>query len=434
MICSACVTPLPLKKLIDDRGHPRLCRYCNEVGIAVSTQDFFKEIYQLVEENLATRDDLSWFEDVMLFECGSDETNVAGIGEVLAEWFNLGEEPYFDDLYAEVPTEYKNSNNAGRTLFFEDAGRLERNFYEDKWIKFITTISHSHRFFNSNAKEFLDSVFSFLCNDSEEIKSEFLSTISKGTPLYRARTAGSYEVAKAFMSDPAKELGPTPNAKASSQRMTPNGISALYCSFERETCLSEIRAITGDNVISIALTPITELKLLDLTKLDQVIPKDLTLLDRGYLENLHLQKFITTLITKLSKPKGSNGDLSYLPTQVFFEYLRLKFVGQVNGLVFPSVQTGGKLKNVVIFPEFSAVSSRNYTHLDDYELAEMREPDFVPYPEDPFEQNAFLYCISGSLRFHSIVSIATTANEFKQIEDLFMDDMQRQRFHRLGLS
>ena len=49
--------------------------------------------------------------------------------------------------------------------------------------------------------------------------------------------------------------------------MTPNGISALYCALERETCLSEIRSITGDHVVSTALTPVAELKLLDLTAL-----------------------------------------------------------------------------------------------------------------------------------------------------------------------
>lgn len=68
---------------------------------------------------------------------------------------------------------------------------------------------------------------------------------------------------------------PTPKDRASNQRMTPNGISTLYYALERETCLSEIRSITGDNVVSGAMTPTNELRLLDLTKLELVEPPQL---------------------------------------------------------------------------------------------------------------------------------------------------------------
>lgn len=67
--------------------------------------------------------------------------------------------------------------------------------------------------------------------------------------------------------------------------MTPNGISALYCPLDRETCLSEIRSITGDPVVSVGLTPIAELKSLDLTILNCVEPAPLTLLEVGFRES-----------------------------------------------------------------------------------------------------------------------------------------------------
>ncbi|MNG14439.1 hypothetical protein D3C84_981900 [compost metagenome] len=53
----------------------------------------------------------------------------------------------------------------------------------------------------------------------------------------------------------------------------------------------------------------------------------------------------------MSRPKARNDELRYLSTQVVFEYLRLRFGKSVDGLVFPSVQTGEAGTNVVLFPE-----------------------------------------------------------------------------------
>jgi hypothetical protein len=57
-------------------------------------------------------------------------------------------------------------------------------------------------------------------------------------------------------------------------------------------------------------------------------------------EALHLKVFLGSLVKKMSRPKARNDELSYLSTQVVFEYLRLRFGRQVDGSVFPSVQTG----------------------------------------------------------------------------------------------
>lgn len=205
--------------------------------------------------------------------------------------------------------------------------------------------------------------------------------------------------------------------------MTPNGISALYCSLERETCLSEIRSITGDNVVSIAMTPVDQLTLLDLTKLELVEPPELTLLDKGYRQILQLRAFVNSLVKKLSKPKGRNDELSYLSTQIVFEYLRLRFGREINGLVFPSVQTGGRGTNVVLFPEASIVSAKNYRDLHGHEMIKAA----LPEEEEPFEHGAKLYCLSGSLRFHKIKAVETKADEYTNISELLMSDLLRAR-------
>lgn len=360
----------------------------------------------------------------MLFEGGSDDIALASLDIVLSEWAGLGDEPYFDELYEYAPKEFKLNSRDMDRHYFEDNGLLECNSYEAAWHKFTLDVRHSYRFFNTDAKAFLDSVFSFMVAERDMLKPECIRVISKGEPLYRARSASDYRGVKKIADAPASELGATPKNKASSQRMTPNGISAIYCALERETCLSEIRAITGDTVVSIAMTPINTLKFLDLTKLDQVEAPARTLLDEGCRDNQNLKAFVASLVKKMSKPKGRNDELSYLSTQVVFEYLRFRFGSQVNGLVFPSVQTGEKGTNVVLFPEASVVSAKNYRNMPFYQLPNPAaggfEGDLDQGTEDPFEAGAILYCVSGSLRFHRVTAIETKADEYTDIGSLFM--------------
>lgn len=394
MICVACVTPIPLKNLISNHGTNHTCQYCGNDGVSVEPKFLFDYILERTVENTATEDDLSQYESGMLFECGSDDIENASLDVVLAEWLNLDGEPYIDELYKYAPKELKINSRDMNRHYFKDNGLLERNFYDEKWDKFIAGIRHSHRYFNPDAKGFLDSVFAFMSGDVDVLKPECVRIIPKGVPLYRARSASTYEDVKKIADTPASQLGPTPKDKARDQRMTPIGISALYCALERKTCLSEIRSITGDNVVSIAMTPTSQIKLLDLTKLELVEPRKLTLLDKGCRDAQHLKTFISSLVKKMSKPKGRNDELSYLSTQVVFEYLRLRFGSQVNGLVFPSVQTGEQGTNVVLFPEFSIVSEKNYQKLPDFRISETVEPDFASEKEEPFEDGAMVYCLS----------------------------------------
>lgn len=424
MICIDCVKPEPLKKHIALNGQPHPCRYCGKTGTAVAADTLFGYIYDRVRENVADEDGLSQFEYGMIYEGGADDIAVQSIDIVLAEWFDLGDEPYFDDLLAGVPPEFKVNARGHETHFYSDDGLLERNFYEDRWAAFIEDIRHAHRFFNPKARGFLDAVFAFLLADETTLKPECIRTMACGEPLFRARSADGYRQVKALVENLASQFGPTPKDKAGSQRMTPNGISALYCALERETCLSEIRSITGDHVVSVGLTPTTRLKLLDLSRLERLEPPKRTLLDAGYLDNLHLKTFIHSLVKKMSRPKGRNDELSYLSTQVVFEYLRLRFGGQVDGLVFPSVQTGEHGTNVVLFPEASVVSAAPLEMPDEMGVALGEKPGGV------FEPGTKLAVIAGSVRFHKVVAIVTHATEFTRINELFMGDLVRKQ---LGL-
>jgi len=423
MICVECVTPEPLKKFVSAKDTKGICNYCGSDNLAVDAKTLFDHILQRVDENVAVEDDLSHFELGMLYECGSDEISVADIEIVLAEWMELGDEKYFHDLIEFVPKEYFKNESGHDMHFYGDDGTLEQNIFEARWNQFVSEIRHSHRFFNSNSRGFLDSLFSFLSTPDGKLKTECIRVVPNGEELYRARAAHTFEDARKMKRDPVTQFGLAPKDKVGSQRMTPNGIPALYCAFERQTCLSEIRSITGDNVVSIALTPISRLRMLDLTKLEHVKGPAMNLLDAGRRESVHLQAFVRYLVKKMSRPKGRSDDLIYLSTQVVFEFLRLKFASQVHGLVFPSVQTGEKGTNLVLFPEFCSVSKDLYTPPDDVGKV------FGSPPEKILEKQAMLACIAESIRFHKVKAIVTEAEEHTHINNLYMSDLDKSRLN-----
>ncbi|WP_199175075.1 RES family NAD+ phosphorylase [Acidovorax sp. 62] len=389
----------------------------------MDTKQLFAYVYDRVSENVAVSEDLSDFELGMLYECGDDSIPIADVGVVLAEWFELGDEPYLKELMAGVPPELKTDDAGHERHFYGDDGTLEQNVYEARWDGFVEGVRYKHRYFNADATQFLDSIFSVLVVGGDQLKVEVVRTICPGDLLFRARRAQSQKQAEEIYKDPARQLGPTPKHLASSQRMTPNGISALYCALERETCLSEIRSITGDHVVSAALTPTGELKLLDITALSRVEPPALTLLDEGFRESRHRKVFLDSLVKKMSRPKSSDDELSYLSTQVVFEYLRTRFGKYVDGMVFPSVQTGEVGTNVVMFPEASRLS---YTPPSDPDPADGPVQVAVP-AENTFGPPAKLSVVAGSMRFHRVTAIETRAKEYLHFYPLFMNDLDRKR-------
>jgi hypothetical protein len=170
------------------------------------------------------------------------------------------------------------------------------------------------------------------------------------TIFYRGRISNDYDSQHKISKLPQQELGPPPNRLAGSQRMTPQGIAAMYCAFEPATCISEIRAIAGDTVAVGAFRPTNTIDVIDLSELESAIIICSSEFEAGHRKKVHARAFVRRLVEKISKPKGGQDELGYISTQAFFEYLRLGFGPNVDGLCYPSVQTARKGRNIVFFP------------------------------------------------------------------------------------
>ncbi|HGS4441987.1 TPA: RES family NAD+ phosphorylase, partial [Vibrio cholerae] len=336
---------------------------------------------------------------------------VKGIWEIIHN-LQLNNEKLESDL-----TEYLTQGvSIHDNLFILDDGTLEYNSYRDKWLNFINSISHGKRFFNIEVSHFLDDLFSVLHKDNH-INETICTVLEPGVSLYRARIANTKLERESIISDPSRQLGAVPADLASDQRMTPSGISAFYASSDRDTCFSEVRAITGDLVISGEFTVNRPLKFLDLTKLEEISKNVYHPFEPNYRKNSHKSAFIKQLMFLLSKPASKRKNSSYLETQVIFEYLRVNFGEDISGLVFPSVQTGLNGLNVVLFPENSSVNFYMYINGQKIEFSESYYPDIGCYAYTKNatseyqikKQECDLSFVSGSLELHYIEAVKTVA-------------------------
>ena len=388
------------------------CHYCKKIAISADRKDIFSFIENNFFQSVIPLDECSPIE-IATYYGGSDDLGVSEIWELI-DHMEFEDENLATDL-----TEYLSDGlSQTENSFVVNDGSLEGNPYEDKWEKFIASISHTQRFFNSEVKLFLDDLFSVL-HMNNKVKSEICSLLEPEDLLFRARVANTKSERERIISNPSAELGPVPPVLASDQRMTPNGISAFYASAERETCFSEVRAITGDLVITGEFTVNHELKLLDLRKLEQLSQRSYHLFDPDFSEKSSKSYFLNKLMFLLSKPSSNRQNSSYLETQVIFEYFRVNFASDISGLIFSSVQTGLEGTNVVLFPECSSVNNYQYKPKHHFEFEEWHQPEFGYYSynsskiieSESGEPNSMLSFEKGSLKLHYIEAVKTVAKE-----------------------
>ena len=412
-ICIDCVHFESLKGFIRSTGEIYKCEYCEQEAISIEDTSLFDYIKDRLENILCPVEELSEFEQAMIFGCGSDEPPVFEIWEFISDTYEIATEKVTEALLSWWSVELQMEEVDNNALYALDDGSLERNDYAGKWNSFVDGICHGQRYFNNNAETFLVSLLNIIQKEGE-LKPDFIRELESDATLYRARVRNNESQLKSVEDAPHKELGPVPKELASSQRMTPAGISAMYCALDRATCLSEIRPIVGDLVVSGEFRPISKLRLLDLTLLTSIPKLDIDPLDVDFRAQSHAREFLKDMTYKLSRPLSRGNELGYLSTQVFFEFLQSKYSDCIDGILFPSVQTGNNGDNVVLFPEYSTIaegkSNTEQVNTNPFD-------EFIPK----------LFFVENSLRSHRINSVIVDATEEKQYYPLIADELAKRR-------
>jgi hypothetical protein len=162
-----------------------------------------------------------------------------------------------------------------------------------------------------------------------------VQTLPAGSALFRGRLVTE----ESDVPHTAADLGPAPSDKTTANRMSPAGVSLMYASQDAATAIAEI-AGHGDkpNALVGSFRTVRDLTILDLTLDTQAV----SIFTKDGRHAATMARFLKTFVYHVTKPVIPDGNehVEYAPTQVLTEYLRWAPDTSIDGIAFPSSQTG----------------------------------------------------------------------------------------------
>lgn len=353
-VCLNCIGNEDYKTFINEEGsEQKECAYCKkqltcvDLGLlADKIDEEYRDSYTPSASGEPPSDIISQMLELdNLEELANDLVDL--LSERESRNVHQGADPLYDDNYlygANMENDYGNALD-----------------HKERWDYFCGDIKHKTRFFNNELIQSLNSLFSEL-DKFEYVNKKPIRIIepnNEETIFYRARYATDCH--EKIYSNPSIELGSPPPFAASSGRMNPVGVSVFYGAFERKTCIAEIRIPVGETAISGQFKLEKPITVLDLTLLDEI--EELQNPQFADDNQLGLLYFLRHFSLEISKPVQShNTNLEYLPTQALSEYFAHHYRPKIDAIIYPSTQTNGKGKNIVIL---NHAANLNYENNED---------------------------------------------------------------------
>jgi hypothetical protein len=248
---------------------------------------------------------------------------------------------------------------------------VSRTEVDREWDQFRNALRHQSRFFNADARDFLDRLMGDI--NTLRVMSEREKTVihvmkpDGSTRVYRARRANGRDELERILKTPGEELGPPPPEIASAGRMNAEGITVFYGSLDRKTCVAELRPFLGDRVVSAEFRLQKPIRVLDFQLLERCYHEQpLSYFQPDFHERVIYRHLLSRLHSKVRQPILPGDEREYLTTQVLAEYLSTIVQPQVDGVLFSSAQSGEGL-NAVLF-----------AHVLDIQLGTNRESTMGP--------------------------------------------------------
>lgn len=232
------------------------------------------------------------------------------------------------------------------------------------WERFRKSIQHDQRFFNDDARDFLNNIFEELHRLSGEDRRKVVYFAGPGETLsriYRVRRADTLEAQDKIKLAPWTELAAPPKKLRVPGRMNPSGIVGLYCALEMDTCVAEMRPPVGSQLVGTALDIIRPICVLDLTQFEGP-PKTVSMFNPRHSRMSDQWAFMQKFRHEISRPiLPSDEHLEYIPTQVVSEYLTHQLdvylkgkLCNIDAILYSSAQLPGGT-NIVLFGDAALV-------------------------------------------------------------------------------
>jgi hypothetical protein len=358
-VCWQCFEDDRLRKHIKSVGAAAKCCLCAHRRKCLTIAELATLIAPIIREHFR------WGREERVFDGEDDDTGrFEQRGEslpdvlqtILSQWL-----PIQDTLTATLVDQDPADIRDGGEPFMSD-----ETFYEEsqvnvaehfaRWRAVQGELQHKRRYFSETAKEF----FIWLFDGIEELvgpseprgeMANVASVLEAGAKLFRSRLCTSAATLQSVMSDPGSALGAPPPEFAQAGRMNALGVPVFYASFDRITCIAEVRPPLWGRVAVGEFSLLKPVRLLDFRRLEgaRYSSKTLSFFDPMFTQKVEKRKFTARLHELIREHVLPGEESQYLITQAMAEYLAHVRRPAFDGLMFGSAQRQGGV-NVVLFP------------------------------------------------------------------------------------
>ncbi|CAN5493987.1 RES domain-containing protein [soil metagenome] len=365
-LCAACIGEPFLKKVVRAKGIARTCSFCGRAKgktfsieeIADRVEVAFRDYYIRTSnqpdemESLAQRHGgRDWYRhgepigEAIQLAAMIDETPATAIAEILAER---------NDTF--LPGDPEEEQEFDPDSYYERLEVTEDDHFHEDWTRFERSLKSEARFFSRTAEAVLSDIFSGIAEARTRNGGTVIIAAGPGTTLtsvFRARPFQSEERLELALARPDLEVGPPPSPLARPGRMNARGVPVFYGATDERIAMAEVRPPVGADVIVAQFEIVRPLRLLDVAALGTVFVEG-SIFEPTLAGRSKQAVFLQTLSARIPRPVMPDAeDFEYLVTQAMADYLADEPDLDLDGILFPSVQSRTKGANVVLFHKAS---------------------------------------------------------------------------------
>lgn len=371
-VCSGCIGEPWLRERIAEKGKQHPCHYCGETGASFGL-DAIASLTEtaILQHYVRTADAPSDMEYAWIKHGdGWWERHGEAITDVIENLLMTASAVARDvqELLEDQHDDFERQQMGEECEFESGSQYAERRnedsrAFEQMWDQFVFSLKTESRYINTTVLTTLDEIFNGIAGMQEPDAPPLILPAGPDTTvtgLYRARYSSSQQALEKMLVHPDRELGPPPHRLSGTNRMSAKGISVFYGASTPDTAISEIRPPVGSDVVSACFRLIRPLRLLNLPALTHLRARG-SLFDPALIKMCQQIAFLRKLTGRMVTPvMPGDEDFDYLPTQVIAEYLADPAGLNLDGMLYPSVQSSGEYSpehyNVVLFHKASRVS------------------------------------------------------------------------------
>lgn len=368
-ICSSCIGDDYLKAKVEREGVVGNCDYCNRGGPTISIGEFADLVHIVFDTYFERTSNEPEGVDAIAHndpESGySWEREGDTASDLIQDFARIDDEPANDIRMVledrhNSPDDWSEEQEYGdETCYIGKAIFAER--FHFRWLEFERSLRTEARLFNKAARELFEEIFAGITQHVTRTGAPIVVAAGPGTSItdfFRARVFRPGRQVRDAIMHPDRDIGPPPLSCATPGRMNARGISVFYGATAPNVALNEVRPAVGSRVVIAKFQILRPLKLLAIKELESIYAKG-SMFDPEHLWRVERAKFLGRISYLMSAPVMPSDDgFDYIVTQAIAEYLANEAGADLDGVLFPSVQTGDTSLNVVLFHKASRVQER----------------------------------------------------------------------------